>query len=160
MRIAGSWKGYGIAFLSAVLVCGGPPVGVGYLARLGPGPLRFRPEYRRKVTEVLAPLPVADESTNTPIEMPVEQPAVANYAAGLEIDPDEFLPPLVSLPESSSGSTPGTNTFTMPGGQMVPQMLLQYFVHGTNRTVGVSAPVEFIPPAPPSARSSAVYISK
>jgi hypothetical protein len=154
MRVAGSWKGYGIAFFSAVLVCGGPPTGPGYLARIGPSPLRFRSEFQRNPAEVLPPLPDHDETPQPP---PLEIPLTPlNESEGSDVIPDPF---------ENAFSTPDANTPANPAapqtGPMVPQMLLQYFVRGTNQTAVVTAPVEFTPPPPPPAnRSSAVYISK
>src|SRR5262245_57150422 len=70
MRMAGSWQRYGIALLSAALVYAEPPpAGVGYLPRIGPTTLRFRPAPRRDAAVVLPPLQMSNESTNTPSEL-------------------------------------------------------------------------------------------
>jgi hypothetical protein len=104
---------------------------------------------------VLPPLAVPDESTNTPPESAVK----SNDVELPEIDL-QYAEPANPIADSAPAPKPAASAAN-PAGPMVPQMLLQYFTGGTNQSAVVSAPVEFTPPAPPSAnRSSAVYISK
>jgi hypothetical protein len=156
MRIGVSWQWCGLAALSAaMLYAGALPVGVGYLPRVGPGPLRFRSAVRANASAVLPPLRMSDENTNAPIELAVTTNEPPNQTEVSDAD-FQFLPPEMVTPLEQSQNAPQN----FPG-PMVPQMLLRYFTRGTNQPQAIiSAPIEFTPPPPPLTRSSAVYISK
>src|SRR5262245_44384036 len=145
----------GIALLSAALIYAGPPVGVGYLARIGPTPLRFRSAVRENPAATLPPLQIPDESPNLLVDENDEgEPQQENPEQKQSVLAP--LPDLSAVPQSAV-----TNAPPALQGTMVPQMLLQYFNYATNHGAFISAPVEFTPPGPPITRgSSATYISQ
>ena len=161
MRMAGNWQRYGIALLSATFIYAGPPVGLGYLAGIGPTPLRFAAEVRRDPSKVLPPLIMTDLSTNKPTELPPNQasaeleiPDIELEYAALQAPPQPATGPVTNAPVMV-GPAPGFIP-AGPGGMPV----LGYFNHPTNHQSFISTPVEFTPPIPSFNRSSAVYISR
>ena len=142
-----------MALIGAVLVYAGPPPGVGYLARVGPAPLRFRAvSARLNPTTVLPPLKMNDDVTNAPAAIPIQttEPEPAPPASNeLVFQGPEPLATVITneLPAAE-----------IPSG---PQLLLRYFGHSTNYDGSISTSVEFTPPSPPPPRgSTATYISE
>ena len=165
MRIGFSWQWCAIATLSAAMLSAGIlPAGSGYLARIGPGPLRFHSTFQADPAVVLPALKMADENPTAPIELAAstnESPAnQIDLSAGPDID-FQFLPPELVAPLTDAELH---GPYVPQGGAMVPQMLLRYFTRGPNQPQAIISapfgPIEFSPPPPPLTRSSAVYISK
>jgi hypothetical protein len=127
----------GIAALAVVWMNGKPTVG--YLARVGPAPLRFQtPARPEDVTVVLPPLAMRDpEPVLEFLGPPMPETPLAPMV--LEAASEPALPP----------PTQGTQVLT-------PQMLIQFFSgDSTNHDYNVVAPIPFSPPpanisAPPS----------
>jgi len=133
----------------ATIWLGGKPT-VGYLARVGPAPLRFQAPARGvDITVVLPPLLMKDpepivELIGPPIpdEAPAPTPVVSTNAA----PKPAFVAPID------------------PTANLSPQMLIQYFNGaGTNHDYSVLLPYQFSPPPAaniPAPPSRATYQSK
>ncbi len=160
MQIITSWQRCGIALLSTAMLYAGSPVGVGYLPRMGPTPLRFQSSFHRDPSSVLPPLDMGLPGTNAPVDLPL--PSADEHAPDVQPPEIDLLNPWPDLPLPESN---GMATNSPPAGMTgatVPQLLMQYFARTTNQPLIISVPVEFNPPPPPlnQNRSSAVYISK
>jgi hypothetical protein len=140
----------------------------GYLARVGPSPLRFaQAAPRLDPSVVLPPLKMADESTTTnTVESVPPVTDETDPEAAPEIKPDEPSTSPILGPEPAPASNSDADTNTLPvAGQVTPQMLLRFFT--PNKRAGVAPePLQFTPPspiAPPapasSGGSSASYVS-
>lgn len=141
-----------LALLSGALVSAAALGGGGYLARVGPKPLRFAdPAPRRDPGKDLPALSTDGHLITNIVEEFGPQPLPNYAAAGID---EEWIGP--NIPEAAQPNS------SAPGRQVTPETLLQYFPisRGSNTTV-ITAPIEFTPPAPVPARSSsATYISK
>lgn len=126
--------------------------GGGYLARVGPKPLRFaEPAPRRDLAKALPPLDMGEHVNTNTVHEYGPQPLPDYAAAGID---EEWIGP--NIPESTA---PAPNSGLR---QVTPETLLQFFPisRGTNTAI-IIAPIEFTPPAPVPVRSStATYISK
>jgi hypothetical protein len=132
---------YCLGLAVTVAVCAGPKP-VGYLARLGPAPLRFQPP--PKGLSEIGPLPpLAMTDPDPPIEF-VGPPPPAEPA------------PVVETTTAPAQPAPGPVVQVEP--VFTPQMFLQFFndKNGTNRDFNLVVPYQFMPPpattipAPPS----------
>jgi len=144
------------------LLGSGAMAGGGYLARVGPTPLRFAlAAPRLDPALVLPPLKMADESATTNSVENI-QPITdeADPEAAPEIKSDERSQSPVFGPLPAPPNTPETNAITTPvTGQLAPQMLLRFFTPD-KKAVVVPEPLQFTPPPPPPSRgSSATYTS-
>lgn len=159
----------GVALAGASVMAGG-----GYLATVGPSPIRFAPVVPRyDPGKVLPPLDMGDapeiETTETLTTEKTDDatagseptPTIDGTAARIETTQPPPPESIVITPQSQPQFPevrPGQNEIT-------PQMLLRYFTNeGTNaigKEVLVPLQVEFTPPAPASAgaKSSATYLS-
>lgn len=164
-----SWHWRRLATVVFGLLLGAGPANSspGYLAMLGPSPLRFLTPSTNPPAILPPPVPVdkdnnplsdgsasetkpAGDSEATPEPVPVE-PTVP---PGIPLDVSEIKPPA----DQQSSSMVGTNSSRY----ISPDMLLQFFIdHGaSNRTSAVIAPLHFSPAVPPVAPSStATYTS-
>jgi hypothetical protein len=120
---------------------------VGYLARIGPAPLRFQaPAKGLDVTVALPPLVMCDP--------PPEKHEVTTIEPVTVETPDPAPKPIVV-------ASPAPRVEP----EFTPQMLLQFFHHnGTNNEPNVVMPFQFIPPAAepviPAPPSKATYTKK
>jgi hypothetical protein len=172
----------GIALVMTLATVGssGRP-GAGYLAKVGPTPLRFQ-EGRDSRPPSLSPLAMDDRDIPTVTAMPPKAeeptPVVRYSAASLPPQPQNYyLPwmpwfyptPTFSNPEAvpAPGFESPTNgtSLSLPAGDLLnltPQMLVDYFKplqRGTNppNTSGVP-PVNFVPATPaPTSPSTGAY---
>jgi hypothetical protein len=132
---------YCLGLAATVAIWVGPKPAVGYLARVGPAPLRFQPP--PKGLSELGPLP--------PLAMTNQDP------------PFEVLgppPPAEPAPvvETNAPAQPAPGPVVPLEPVITPQMFLQFFSdrNGTNRDFNVVVPYQFMPPpattipAPPS----------
>jgi hypothetical protein len=145
---------FGIALVSAALVYAGPPAGAGYLARIGPSVLRFRPTAAPvDPAKVLPPLQMTDEG-NPATTADEDNDSPSDPERNAQESANDLLEPSVA-PDDSTAVT------NAPPAHVVPQLLMHYFGNSTNKEAVVSPPVEFTPPGPPLSRgSSATYISR
>ena len=161
----------GIALAGASVMAGG-----GYLATVGPSPIRFAPIVPRYDPEkVLPPLDMGDapatDATDTVTTEKTRDAAATTEPSAGEVSDDTAVrhetaqPP---RPESIVVTPQAQPQFpeVRPGQyEITPQMLLRYFTNdGTNslgKEVLVPLQVEFTPPAPASSgnKSSATYLS-
>lgn len=145
---------YYMALTAAMVICLEANPGAGYLARLGPAPLRFQPT--PKLLSEVGPLPpLAMNDPEPKLAEPVGPPAplpLTNSAPLITfsspLTPAPFLGPMAPVEQSLS-----------------PQTFLQFFndAGGTNRNSDVSAavPYQFMPPVTiPPPPSRAVYSVK
>jgi hypothetical protein len=138
--------------------------GSGYLARVGPSPLRFAiVPARLDPATALPPLTPPEEivTTTTPS---------TNLTTSMEFGPQPLSASLNSTnspgeiligpePLDSSNSTQAPSELPAQTG-ISPQMLLRYFNRPGTREALISAPLEFTPPTPnANSGSSATYIS-
>jgi len=150
---------------------------IGYLAKVGPVPLRFLPRITK--IGVLPPLPdgsstpasnpqipnpppqsdsaTAPQSATPPAQIPAD-PASPLSDAPADQSPDSLLP-VIENPAPDPASTPHSANDLLV---VTPQMLIEYFkpVGSSTNNAGVSVlgPVNFTPPTPAVAPSSrAVY---
>ncbi len=148
--------------------------GVGYLAKIGPTPLRFRPAPAPKA---LVSLPLLDKSQSplatdaTPTPNPPVQPAatptpdnfgIPDSDSNIDSLPDtsnmeSMLPQPIARSSDTQIAAPAANEMLV----VTPQMLIDYFkpMAGATNGAGVSVlmPVHFTPPipsAPPSSRAT------
>jgi hypothetical protein len=113
----------------AAISFGGKPIG--YLARIGPAPLRYQPPAKGpEVTVALPPLAMSDPPA------PAHE-VITNETATVEA-------PVQAAPAPSPAPAPVAEpAFT-------PQMLLQYFNRtGTNQEPSLVVPYQFTPPSAP-----------
>lgn len=132
---------------AAVIWLGGKP-SPGYLAKVGPAPLRFKaPAKGPEATVALPPLVMTDPPPPPPEEYGPPPPTNAPVAVVETVAPPEPAPvQTVALPPVLS-----------------PQLLIPFFNRsGTNQDVGVVVPYQFSPPAAtiPAPPSRAVYSTK
>ena len=120
----------GIAAMAAISFGAKP---VGYLARIGPAPLRFQtPCAGPEMSVELPPLKMSEPA-------PALREVTTNEIASVETAVD-IAPPLVV----SSPATPIEPAFT-------PQMLLPFFTrYSTNAETSVMFPYHFTPPVAPT----------
>lgn len=157
----------GFCALLAGFLAQGDALPRGYLPRVGPAPLRFRPlPIFGAPLLVLPPLPVPEPApaTNTSkatyTSEPAEPTAPATPSTEVLTAGTTNSPPTApsAEPEFPIGTPNGTQ-------QVTPQMLIDYFRGGPGESNGVQviAPLNsFIPPvwtAPPPPPSSATYKS-
>lgn len=154
---------------------------IGYLAKVGPVPLRFQP--RPTKIAILPPLPedspapAANPSTPTPASdsNPIPDPKPGAPTESAPVEPPPPTAPLSDLLEEKNTDSllPRVETPAMIPDEkphsandllvITPQMLIDYFKPAggsTTNTTGVSVlgPVNFMPPAPSTPPSSrAVY---
>jgi hypothetical protein len=141
-----------LGLLSGALLAAAPLGDGGYLARVGPKPLRFiEPAPRRDPVKVLPPLELGELAVTNSVEELGPQPLPDYAAAGID---EEWIGP--NIPEGAAVNS------ALQQRQVTPETLLQFFPisRGSNTTV-ITSPIEFTPPAPVQQRSSsATYISK
>lgn len=127
----------------------------GYLATVGPPPLRFESPAKTGGARVaLPPLPLPE--TNELVAV-VEPPA----PPPLEIPPPSTNPPPILI-NIFGGSDPATNSWPLAAREadvVSPQLWLKYFTKNTNAGAsgGIIAPLGFQPPqptVPPSSKST------
>ena len=132
--------------------------GDGYLAKVGPSPLRFQVgELRCNPALVLPPLKMSDEgSTNAVVSTQTSTNAVNLFE---EIRPAEEISVASTVITAQpfqgflgGNSNPEENAVN-------PQVFLRYFNKSGNQEALLTPQVPFMPPAP-SAGSSAIYISE
>jgi hypothetical protein len=124
---------------------------VGYLARVGPAPLRFQPP--PKAAEVTVALP--------PLAMKDPEPVIEYYGP-----PAPLEEPIVTTVTSSTNAAPVQPQVAAPDvSALSPQMLIQYFNDRSrsNQDYSVLLPFNFSPPPAatiPPPPSKATYQSK
>jgi hypothetical protein len=139
---------YCLGLAATVAIWMGPKPAVGYLARLGPAPLRFQPP--PKGPSEFGPLPpLAMTDPEPPLEV-------------LGPPPPAERPPVV---ETIASGQPVPAPVTQVEPVLSPQMFLQFFndKNGTNRDFNVVLPYQFTPPPAnniPPPPSRATYIVK
>ena len=135
--------------------------GGGYLARIGPGPLRFEEAaVRLNPAMVLPPLNMGHEGTVTNTNLLSVNDSLTNLVdEPLGTEAVSNTPEIhVELPAPISD--PGVSG-SANGPEVTPQILLRYFNTNSNTETFISPKVIFTPPSPgPSRGSSATYISK
>jgi hypothetical protein len=114
----------------------------GYLARIGPAPLRFQPPSKGpEVSVALPPLAMSDPPAPPSSE---HEPTGTNDAVTVEESPET----------TSASSPPPAQPAVVVEPAFTPQMLLQYFNHkGTNANGNESSvilPYQFFPPSNPT----------
>lgn len=135
-RLLRGWRRLAIILASALPAAGLAGVGAGYLPRVGPAPLRFRP----------APAPVIHHFVPPPAE-PVASSAVAAPATNA---PLPVPPPPAKSPAIINHVASGVPDTARPEDVVSPQMLLKDFNKGTNgASTSVIAPVDFGPTQQP-----------
>jgi hypothetical protein len=169
-----------VAVLGLVSVLGAQ--GVGYLAKIGPGPLRFQAPHAANPTMNLPPLPKADRGvsdvagTESIVVKPSEN---ITYRAGfpsaaaslparfftpwalwpnLAPDADSLLPEVTAPPADSTPAPSAAGDLLT----ITPQMLVDYFrPQGSTNGAGVAVqvPVSFTPATPAAPDSGATYES-
>ncbi|HLP76618.1 MAG TPA: hypothetical protein VK327_06810 [Candidatus Paceibacterota bacterium] len=142
----------------------------GYLAKVGPTPLRFKPPPVRKRLEAKplsanphpeSSVPTAPESNaDSLINWPWLSPESSQPQDSLfgSTSPASKLPQPAGQPAEASSHRPSANELLV----ITPQMLIDYFkpMAGATNGAGVSVllPVNFTPPTPSAAPSSqAIY---
>ncbi len=130
----------------------------GYLALIGPAPLRFQ-KPAPVASLVLPPLLMHDPVLPPPEVDPV--PAAAKPPEPPLGPPAPVLPTVLAAPQTNAVivivppatvlPTPAFDTNAPP--ILTPQMLMHFFNH-TNRAPSIVMPVEFNPGRPPAAPSS------
>jgi hypothetical protein len=143
----------------------------GYLALLGPAPLRFQETPPPALHVALPPLAMTNEvprEVSPPAAPPVPCPAAP--PADTAVDPFEWSW-LSTDPSEAPGTAPAAAPDLWPAPPepppataptlITPQMLLEYFQPlraGTNGPATLSVPVQFYPPTPlPAPSSRATY---
>ena len=138
--------GYCVGLAAAAVIWMGGKPSSGYLARIGPAPLRFQPPPKGPdVTAALPPLAMSDPK---PVEEFLGPPAPTNapVAVATVVEPAPAPAPVAVAPAEPIFS---------------PQMLIQYFnSDGTNQNMNVLVPYQFTPPPAgiPAPPSRATYI--
>jgi hypothetical protein len=128
---------------------------VGYLACVGPAPLRFLGLWQPSTNHFVLPIPVDPEPEAVIPETPKTKP----LASVPPIMPPPALAPTVT--EARSGP-PQQMSEPMPqDGVVSPQMFLKYFSKTTNGTTSIVAPYGFTPPkaVDPSTQGSKATLS-
>jgi hypothetical protein len=156
----GSWRHFLlIALTSLVLPVYAGTEPLGYLAAIGPAPLRFRaplmPTTRVFVPPMPAPPVPPEPSKPVPVSLEVvPQPAAASSPSFSTSGPTPTAitpQPATIVNEVSSGGTQPTQAEEV----VSPQMLLRYFSKSTNGvSTSVIAPLNFTPPRPVEQPSS------
>jgi hypothetical protein len=113
----------------------------GYLARIGPAPLRFQPPSKGpEVTVILPPLAMSDP----PAPGAEHEVIITNDTVTIEEAPET----------TSAASPPPKQPAVVVEPAFTPQMLLQYFNHrATNANDNESSvilPYQFLPPSNPT----------
>ena len=137
---------------AALTVAASDPVpGPGYLATLGPPPLRFQAPPKEVVKYILPPLETPEEETEkteATVVPPLPPPVPVTV-----IQPPPVEPVILTnqqftvIVDGSKPEDPGSGT----------QALLKFFSRGTNQTT-IVAPVDFRPPqVSPAPSSKATY---
>ena len=168
-----------LAPLIAFFVLGGSAHGGGYLARVGPVPIRFASQ--RSLSDQVFILPPLDSALVVPVAAPAPEPATNTMARAEVKPPVETKPPrppatvvpLVVAPEKENGleagappdplKERGADDLSAPGGGVVNvQGLMRYFKNSTNAgqpstktVIGVGAAI----PAQPGGKSSSTSVS-
>jgi hypothetical protein len=118
---------------AAVMAFGANPAG--YLARIGPAPLRFA-----------APAKGPEATVNLPPLVMSDPPAPAH-----EVTTNETV--TVETPQAVATTSPAVQPAVVVEPAFTPQMLLQFFnrngANATNQEPAVVAPYQFTPPANP-----------
>jgi hypothetical protein len=143
------------------LAFGGPSPGPGYLPRVGPSALRFKPVVPKPdLASLLPPLAMSNEPAPAP-EVAVEPKPAPNDTIPLEtmvaVESAPSLPPAVTEAIPSELPTDVLPDPNQPPADAAPQ-IIRYLNRGTNQETFISVPVQFQPPAPISRSSSATYI--
>src|SRR5690349_20364522 len=91
MLMVSSFKLIGVALVSSVLISAGPPAGVGYLPRVGPGMLRFKAEVHANPAVLLPPLKMNDdeEPKDARSSAPEQSHAISLQTEGIRNPKDE-----------------------------------------------------------------------
>jgi hypothetical protein len=121
----------------AMGACASPQIG--YLACVGPAPLRFASVMRFSTNHFTMPLPVEDPK----VEMPL--PKVVTPAPPTQLGPTQ---PPVAIQDPVPAPQPFVQS-AQPDGVVSPQMFLKYFnkpINGTNGTTSFVTPYGFTPP--------------
>jgi hypothetical protein len=139
-----------VGITATAVIWMGPQPGAGYLARVGPAPLRFQPP--PKNLSELGPLP--------PLAMSDPEPApVENLKPPIETN----APPVVETTETPA-PVPVAPQVGPAEPAWTPQMFVQFFNerNGTNHDFNVVLPYSFMPPATtiPAPPSRATYVVK
>jgi hypothetical protein len=150
----------GLSLLSSTVLAGGGS----YLAKIGPGPLRFQPAAMRfNPAMVLPPLDMGNgtggndhsSSNNSFTNAVAEIEALSGVSDQIPpslfpVETEAVSPPLII----SSGVTPAPAP-----SELTPQVLLRYFTTNSAAETIVAPNVPFTPPVP-NRGSSAIYISR
>jgi hypothetical protein len=137
-----------VSFLTVKAIAGSP-LG-GYLASVGPMPLRF--------SQVLPPATnaiVLPKEEVLPAFLPTEEPSHVDAPA-----PAAVVTQVDSAPAPTAQITSSAPELAHPEDVVSPQMLIKYFKKSTNGvSTSVTAPIDFTPPKAPdnSGGSSAAY---
>jgi hypothetical protein len=132
----------------AVIWMGAKPAG--YLARIGPAPLRFQaPSRAQEALVALPPLAMSDPPP-APEEIYGPPPPMEGVVTEAVVEPAPVATPVFQAPQE--------------GATLSPQMLIQFFNRdGTNQDFTVVAPYQFNPPPAttiPAPPSRATYTKK
>jgi hypothetical protein len=131
-----------IIFAGALAIAGLAAASPGYLACVGPAPLRFRP----------VPLPFTNQ-----VVLPAPDPEpVATISSPVPFGPMPELPPPSAEPVAIiNQATSGIPDTTRPEEVVSPQMLLKFFNKSTNgASSSVVVPMGFTPPKSPEPPAS------
>jgi hypothetical protein len=135
--------------------------GPGYLATVGPAPLRFwspsKPKPAPAVTDAPSPAVSNEPATPNPYDFLAAFGAPTPVTAPMP-DVTNAVPPAASV-DMNAATQPPQPDAPQPGDVVSPQMLLKYFNKNTNGTgTGIIAPINMsVPNNPTPPPSSATY---
>jgi hypothetical protein len=140
----------GVLALSSVTLAEG-----GYLARVGPKPLRFsEPAQRRDPEKVLPALIMNDEASTNAVVFTEEfgpQPPAQTAAGGIDEE-------LIGEPTEAAGQQQ-EQVEPPPPRSVTPDALLQFFTPVKRKDSTVGMPIDFTPPSQGGTRSSTATFS-
>ncbi len=141
-----------IGLLTSVWFSTSALAGSGYLARVGPKPLRFEEAAPRRDAPQVMAAPTMNEHSMT------------NHLATEEFGPQPLQPPVgpetMRKDELVMGPPEAPMAPTTPMQKPITtDTMLQFFNPGKHRDTFISVPVEFTPPAPAQTKSSTATYS-
>jgi hypothetical protein len=131
--------------------------GPGYLATVGPAPLRFWSPARPKPAPVVTNAAPADVSAQTDASNPND--FFAAFGASASVPTPMPMQPATTNVEMNAASEAPQSGALQPTDVVSPQMLLKYFNKNTNgASTGIIAPLDLsVPHNTPPPSSSATY---
>ena len=148
--VVGCFSLFGLVLLVILAVSPIHAADPGYLPRIGPTPLRFRPVPLPMTNQLALPAPASDPEAE-PEPEPTAPKDDKPTAAATTPAPSPAPAPAAVVNEVSSGPSEPTQSDEV----VSPQMLLKYFNKSTNGTSStVIAPLDFTPPKPVEPNSS------